>query len=422
MVVLIPHTPQASNDQVYVVPLHNEVEKGLYAFLKRALEEAKENKAKLVVLDVHTPGGLVDAATEIGKLLDNSGIRTVAFVNDRALSAGAFISLHTDAIYMVPNGQIGAAAIIDQEGNMADKKAQSYWKAAMKSAAETNGLDPIYAMAMADPDINLPKYDAGKGKLLTLTSKQAEEVEYSKGTTSNLQEVLTAEGLANSEIIKVEESFAEKIARFITNPVVVPILLSIASLGLIVELYSPGFGIAGSMGLLSLVLFFYGHLVAGLAGYESILLFILGIILIVVEFFVPGGIVGILGAVSIISSIVIAGESVKWMGISLLIAFGIASLAMIIMVKVLGKRMKFFKKIILTDSTTTEKGYVSNINRGDLLGKIAVTITPLRPSGTVLANDERIDAVSEGGYIEKDRQVKIIKVEGSRIVVREIDQ
>ncbi|WP_307255953.1 NfeD family protein [Oikeobacillus pervagus] len=422
MVVLIPHTPQASNDQVYVVPLHNEVEKGLYAFLKRALEEAKENKAKLVVLDVHTPGGLVDAATEIGKLLDNSGIRTVAFVNDRALSAGAFISLHTDAIYMVPNGQIGAAAIIDQEGNMADKKAQSYWKAAMKSAAETNGLDPIYAMAMADPDINLPKYDAGKGKLLTLTSKQAEEVEYSKGTTSNLQEVLTAEGLANSEIIKVEESFAEKIARFITNPVVVPILLSIASLGLIVELYSPGFGIAGSMGLLSLVLFFYGHLVAGLAGYESILLFILGIILIVVEFFVPGGIVGILGAVSIISSIVIAGESVKWMGISLLIAFGIASLAMIIMVKVLGKRMKFFKKIILTDSTTTEKGYVSNINRGDLLGKIAVTITPLRPSGTVLANDERIDAVSEGGYIEKDRQVKIIKVVGSRIVVREIDQ
>ena len=226
--------------------------------------------------------------------------------------------------------------------------------------------------------------------------------------------------MADAKIHTAKESFAEGLARFITNPYVVPILLTIASLGLVFELYSPGFGLPGAMGISSLLLFFYGHYVAGLAGYESLLLFLLGLILIVAEFFLPGGIAGSLGAVAVIGGIIMAGGNVVHMAISVIIALFLSILLVIIMVKVFGKRMNIFKRLILTDSTSTESGYVSNVNRLELIGLEGITVTALRPSGTVKIEDERLDVVAEGSFIENHTKVKVVKVEGSRIVVREL--
>ncbi len=226
--------------------------------------------------------------------------------------------------------------------------------------------------------------------------------------------------LSTDAITYADEGLAVKIARFLTNPVVVPILLSIGSLGLVAELYSPGFGLPGLTGLTSLLLFFYGHYVAGLAGMEAIVFFVLGIAFIVAELFVPGGILGVLGFASIVASLYIASGNVMNMTISLLIAFVIAIVASILLVKVFGKRMKLFNKFILRDSTNTKSGYVSNKSRNDLIGKEGTALTILRPSGTALIIDERVDVVSEGTYIEKGQKIKVVKVEGSRIVVREI--
>ncbi|WP_349237146.1 nodulation protein NfeD [Bacillus sp. REN3] len=415
-----PFGAEAKEKIVYVVPVTETVEKGLLAFLERAVKEAEEADADAIIFDIHTPGGAVDAAGGIGKLLTGTKIKTVAFVNKEALSAGAYISLNTDEIYMVPGSTMGAAAIIDQQGNTAGKKAESYWNAAMKAAAVESGRDPIYAQAMADESIDLPELGAGKGKLLTLTADQALDVGYSEGTVKNMDGLLEKLGYEDAEVRNVNETFAEKVARFLTNPVVIPILLTIGSLGLIIELYSPGFGLPGFAGLTALLLFFYGHLVAGLAGFETIILFVLGIGLILLEFFVPGGIAGIIGFGAIITSFFLATDDVMHMGISLLIAFAASVLFSILMIKVFGKRMKFFKRIILTDSTSTEKGYVSNKNRLELIGVEGVTLTPLRPSGTILIEDERIDAVSEGGFIPKDTKVRVVKTEGSRIVVRDV--
>lgn len=417
---VFPVGASAQGETIYVVPVEKTVEKGLFAFLERAVKEAENDGASAIIFDVNTPGGAVDAAGEIGKLFTTTNIRTIAFVNKQALSAGAFISLNADEIYMVPGAVMGSAAVIDQSGNAADKKAQSYWLAAMRSAAEESGRDPIYAEAMANVDVDLPEYGAGKGELLTLTTDQALEVGYSDGTVTNLADLIETLGFKDPVIKNVEESFAEKLARFITHPVVVPILLSIGSLGLVLELYSPGFGIPGFMGISSLLLFFYGHLVAGLAGYEAIILFVLGLGLIVLELFVPGGIAGIIGFIAVIGSFFLASGNIVHMGLSLLIALILSVLVSILMIKVLGKKVKFFKKIVLTDSTSTESGYVSNKTRNDLIGIEGVTITALRPAGTVEVGDERIDVVSEGGYIQKDKKVKIVKAEGSRIVVREI--
>lgn len=159
---------------------------------------------------------------------------------------------------------------------------------------------------------------------------------------------------------------------------------------------------------------------AGLAGYETILLFLAGLILIIMEIFLPGGIIGLLGAAAVVTSLFMAAGSFTVMAVSLLIAITVSIIAFILLTRVLGKRMKFFKKFILNDSTSTESGYISNENRTDLIGKTGVTFTALRPSGTVIIEDERLDVVSEGSFTAKDKKVKVVKVEGSRIVVREI--
>jgi membrane-bound serine protease (ClpP class) len=417
---LLPQGALAKGKLVYLVPIEETVEKGLYSFLDRALGTAEKNNADLVIFEIDTPGGSVDAAGEIGKRLSNTPIKTAAFVNNKALSAGAYISLNADEIYMVPNATMGSAAVIDAAGNMADKKAQSYWVAAMETAAEQNGRDPIYAKAMAQEEVDIPGSKDGEGNLLTLTAAAAEKAGYSEGTVKDKQELYEALGIQPSDVRNIDESFPEKLARFLTNPFVVPLLLTIACVGLVIELFSPGFGLPGIVGISSLLLFFYGHLIAGLTGYETVGLFAIGIILIFLEFFVPGGITGVLGLLAVIASLFMASGNVVNIALSLLIALAVSITVFIIFVKVLGRKMSLFKKIILTDSTNTEKGYVSNPNRIELIGKQGIAYTDLRPAGTALFEEERIDVVTEGSFIPKGTPIKVIKTEGSRIVVREL--
>lgn len=366
-----------------------------------------------------TPGGAVDAAAAIGKTISETKIKTVTYINQDAISAGSYIALNTNMIYMDEGGRFGAAGIIDGQGNTAGEKAQSYWLSAMRGAAEKGGKDPRYAMAMADKSIAIPELGDDENEFLTLTAAESLHVEYSNGTVSNLDELLGELGMENAKVERMDESFADKVARFVTNPLIIPILLSIGSLGLIFELFSPGFGVPGFVGISSLLLFFYGHLVSGLAGYETIILFAVGILLVLLEFFIVGGIAGTLGIVAIIGSIFLAGGNAYHIAISICIAIAVSIIATILLVKVFGRKMKFFKKIVLRDSTSTEEGYVSNKTRNDLVGKTGITMTALRPSGTVVIGDERIDVVSEGNFIGKDVKVKIVKAEGSRIVVRE---
>jgi len=144
--------------------------------------------------------------------------------------------------------------------------------------------------------------------------------------------------------------------------------------------------------------------------------------LLLIELLLSFGVAGFLGLMAILGSVLLAGGSLQSMSISILIALIAASAGMVIMVKFFGKRLHLFKRIILTDATDTASGYVSAVNRPELVGQIAVTATALRPSGTIRLGDERIDAVSEGRYIDKGKSVKIIKVEGSRIVVRELEK
>ena len=422
--LLIPSIPAFAKDTVYEITINEEIEMGLHEYIKRSIHEAEQARADVIILNMHTPGGTIDAAVKIGKLLDQTAIPTVAFVNTNAISAGAYIALHADHIYMMSTATMGSAAPINTSGNTAGEKVESYWLGEMKSAAESSihKRNPIYAEAMVDGSIELPKLNKPAGSLLTLTAKEALQVGYSEGTVQSLDGVLEALEMVDSEVVSVEQTFAEKLARFITNPIIVPILLSVASIGLVVELYSPGFGVPGTMGLASLGMFFFGHMVAGFAGYETLIVFVIGLILVIAELFVPGGIIGIIGGALIIGSILFAGESFVHMAYSILIAMIIAGLGMVILMKFFGKRLHLFNRLVLKDATTTEEGYVSNTNRVELIGKQGISITPLRPSGTIVIQNERLDVVTEGSYVDASKTVEVVKVEGSRIVVREIQE
>lgn len=225
-----------------------------------------------------------------------------------------------------------------------------------------------------------------------------------------------------AETGQVNESMSGGFTSFLTHPVVVTILLSIAVLGLLLELFTPGVSFPGLVGLTAMLLFFYGHWAEGTVGYDSIILLLVGFGFLFIEFFLPGGVAGFIGLCAILFSILLAGGDLRITGLAILIALIVASAGMVIIVKFFGKRLQLFKKVILTDATDTKSGYVSTANRPELIGQTAVTMTALRPAGTIKLLDERIDAVSEGRFIGAGKDVKIIKVEGSRIVVRELEK
>lgn len=422
LVIVFPSITAFAKGTVYEISVNDEIEMGLHEYLKRGFQEATNAGADTIILNMHTPGGAIDAAVEIGRLIDSTDIPVIAFVNTNAISAGAYIALHADEIYMMPTATMGSAAPIVTSGNTAGEKVESYWLKEMTAAAQSsdNNRNPKYAQAMVVDTIDLPELNQPAGKLLTLTAQEAEQVGYSEGTVASFEALLKELNFAESDIVQVEQTFAEKLARFITNPIIVPILLSIGSIGLVVELYSPGFGIPGTMGLAALGMFFFGHMVAGFAGYETLVLFVIGLILIVAELVVPGGIIGIIGGVLIIGSLLFAGESFVHMAYSILIAMIITGIGMVILMKFFGKKLHLFNRLVLRDATTTEEGYVSNTNRIELIGKRGQSITPLRPSGTIVLDGERLDVVTEGSYVDGGKTVEVIKVEGSRIVVREI--
>lgn len=425
--IFIPHHLTVHSEShpnratVYYIPVEKAVEKGLEEFMKRSFQEAIEAGADHIILEIDTPGGLVDPAGNIARLLRETEIPITAFIRKEAISAGAYIALNADRIVFTPGATMGAAQVIEGNGNAAEDKVHSYWVKEMEESAKLRGRDPIYARAMAETGVELKGIAHNKNGLLTIGAEDALRVGYAEAIAKDREELLQFLEVENPHEVEVKETFAEQIARFVTHPVVIPILLSIGSLGLVLELYSPGFGVPGIMGISALLLFFFGHFIAGLAGLESILLFVVGAILIIIEIFVAGfGLFGLLGVGSIIGSMLLASQSFVQMTISILIAVVVTAVATFITLKYFGNRGPM-KRLVLTAATTTEEGYISNVSRTELVGEIGKTVTPLRPAGSMIVNGERLDVISEGDYIEQGRKVRIIRTSGIEIVVREVE-
>ncbi|WP_025849252.1 NfeD family protein [Paenibacillus ehimensis] len=412
---------------VVVIPVHQMVENGLQTFLQRALQEAQSMGAYYVVLDVDTLGGRVDSAQEIGQLIKNSPVPTIAYVHGKAISAGSYIALNAGKIAMEPGSSLGAAAVVDGAGNEIESvKVVSYWSGQMKAAAELRGRKTQIAEAMVDKNVGVSMPEIGrtvpKGEILTLTAEEALKVGYAEKMAASLQEVVQFIGGEDRPLVTLEPSLAESFARYVTQPWVSMLLLIIGIAGIAIELFVPGFGLPGIIGVLGFGLYFFGHYIAGFAGFEEIALFIAGILLLLIEVFVSSfGILGFLGAACLISGVVLAAYNTKAAAMNLGIAFVIAAVVVAIVVKYF-KHRGVWNRFVLREKLTEEKGYVSVPSRSDLLGQTGKAITPLRPAGTALFGDERVDVVTVGDFVETGRTVKVTHVEGVRVVVKEVKE
>jgi len=422
-------TAEEYGPAVYVIPVKHTVESGLESFLKRAFKEAEKAKAEHIILVINTFGGAVTNAEAIGSLVANSPIPVTAFVEGKAVSAGTFIALNADSIVMQPGSTIGAAAVVNgSTGKLIDDpKTISYWSEHMKSAAESTGRDPRYAIAMVDvnADIKLGDElgrDKKPGEILSLSASDAMKVGYAEHTAKTVEEVISWLDLSNRTVIEVNPSIAENIARWLVSPVVMTILLILGIAGVAIELLIPGFGAPGIVGVSAFALYFFGHYVAGFAGAETIVLFVLGLALLIIELFVPSfGILGLLGGASLITGVTLAAANPMTAFISLIIAV-ILAIVIVAIVARTNKGRGVWNKFILRDKLTTEEGYISAEEKISLLGKEGTAVTALRPAGTVRIGDDRIDVVTSGEFIDANRPVKVIKAEGTWVVVKEIKE
>ena len=430
---------------VTIIPIEGPIEQALLYVVRRGFDQAVRNNSEAIILQMNTPGGAVNSAGEIINLIGKMDIPIYTFVDNGAYSAGAFIALATPKIYMSPGSVIGAATpmMMSPMGGVQDmppdvkEKMTSAVCAMVRAAAEQGGHDPELAECMVRADL---EYKVGrniiskKGELLTMTNTEAEQMIskdktlLSSGTAQNINELLKLLELENAEINFIKTTGSEKFARAIAS--IAPILMLIGMGGLWLEFKTPGFGFFGLLGAVCLILFFFGHHIAGLSGMEDLIFFMIGIILIAVELFItPGfGFIGLSGlAISLFSLVNAMSERLpgSWKPISFefstfsepLINVAIAFIGSIGMLTIVGK---YVPKTVLFSNLSLSETIENHSKKNNLIGSLGITINDLRPSGTAKFNNKKIDVVTSGEFLPKNTKVEIISVNGSRITVKEI--
>jgi len=289
----------APSDLVVVIPIHGAIEPGIGHFLERALDDAEARGATAVILDIDTPGGRLDTVLAMRDAILDSPLRTIAFVNREAFSAGALITIASEDIWIAPGGVFGAATPV-QGGETSDAKTISAVRSTFRATAEMRGRDPAIAEAMVDPAVVIPDLDSA-ASLLTLTSDQAVQWGYADGTAADRGALLASLGLSGAAIDEMSPAITETIVRWVTNPIVASLLIMLGLFLIVADAVFAGFGIAAAAGVCCFALFFWGHLLANLAGWEDLLLIGLGLGLIALEVFViPGfGVAGVGGALAL---------------------------------------------------------------------------------------------------------------------------
>lgn len=432
---------------VVVVPIEGTIDLGLVPFVQRAIDTHPD--AAAIVLDVDTHGGRVDAAVKIRDALLESDVPVVAYVHRRAISAGALISLAADHIAFAPGGSMGAATPVqmgDGEMQPVGEKVVSYMRAEMRATAEATDRDGDLAEAMVDADVEIEGV-VDKGKLLTVTTETARELGLTELVADDLPALLDALGLGEAATVDMSENWAEAFARFVTDPTVSGLLMSLGVLGIMVELYSPGFGIPGTVGVVALVLFFFGHATVALVGWEEVILLTLGLLALMLEVFViPGfGAAGITGIL-----LVMAGLALALIGTPLDVAWDIGEgpgglvdalgrviIALAATIVGMGLVVWLFPRkalpgwLVLDSSIgdhapgTVSSDQAQTESHGasvELVGQSGTAVTDLRPSGKARIDGRIIDVVSLHEYIRAGASVQVTEVEGMRVVVNRVPE
>ncbi|MDP6168738.1 MAG: NfeD family protein [Candidatus Marinimicrobia bacterium] len=427
---------------VYRVPIEGTIDLGLPPFIQRTLDEAESKNAAVVIFDINTFGGRVDAATQIKDAILGADVTTVAYINRRAISAGALISLSCEKIFMTGGGLIGAATAVDMSGKKGSEKVISFMREEMASTAERRGRSKEIARGMVDEELNFTHLVINgdsievndiegrkDGKLISLTTDQAIKYGIADGTAETIDALMDSLGYGSIEIMESSENWSENIVRFLTNPVVASLLTTFGFLGILFELQSPGWGIPGFVGLTCLILSLSVSYIAQLATMSDMIFILTGLSLMLLEMLViPGfGIVGIGGIGFMLYGLYLlllpevpVGEEVLGQAMDgFLIGILGAIVGLILLVKLM-IRSKFWEQLTAPSSQKKDQGFSNTQGWEVLQGQTGTSDTDLHPSGWVVVEGQRIFVVSEGGFIEKGKKVTILSVDGNRVLVREL--
>jgi membrane-bound serine protease (ClpP class) len=426
-----------------VVELHEEVSLGMAAYVERVANRLERDD--ILVLDINTFGGRVDAAVMIRDALLHAGDRgakVVAYVNPRAISAGALISFAADVIVVAPGSTMGAATPVQIEGGKmesVEEKVVSYMREEMRSTAEARGRNGDIASAMVDPDVEIDGLDDA-GKTLTLDGKASLAWGIASFEAHDFDALVAGLGYGGPggkpyTVVEVGWSWAETVAGWLSGSVLSGLLMTIGMLGIMIGLYTGGPPLALGLGAGCLALFFFGHHIVNLAGIEDILLFLVGLSLIAFEVLVPGHILpGVAGLLCVVAALFLGlvdfgtvDFSVQWeagyIGRALSTVFG-SLLATVILGYAAFKLLPdtpFGRGLVLSTAIDVRASDDVQRQAAGIVGEIGETATGLRPSGKVVVRGKRYDAQAESGYIDAGVAVRVVRSDGFHIVVTPVE-
>jgi len=432
---------------VVVVPLRGEISPSLLMFLRRAEKVAESSGASAIIFEMNTYGGRLDSAEEITSALNRATIPTYTFINSNAGSAGSLIALATQHIYMAPVSAIGAAAPVLPTGEdlplTQREKTISYWSALIRSSAMKNGHNPDVGEAFMNKDKEVKIGDRvvhAKGTLLTLNAQEATEKINGKplladGIADSIVDLIQKSGLKGKAVSLGPTGF-EQLAFWITA--LAPLLLLGGIIGAYLEFKIPGASLPGIISAICFALFFLGHYLAGLAGWEVVGLFVLGVVLVIIEilFFAHSTIVfGVVGVFLILASLFWAmidrypGETFFPTGHALAVPLLNLFLALIgaaIVIALLARylpRTSIYRRFALMTSNPPGPS-LAGIPREfatamDLLpGTEGISLSILRPSGKARFLDQIVDVITQGEFIPPNTSITVVRRDGMRVVVK----
>lgn len=433
--------PNGLSGPVVIFPFKSEVDPALHMFMRRALKEAERRGASAFVIEMDTPGGRLDVTLEMLEMLHKTKVPTMTFINPHALSAGAIVSLGTKRIYMRPDASIGAAAVVSGQGEDIGKtirlKLDSFMASKLRAICEENGHNPDVAEAFMVVEKELKMGDKvidSKDTLLSLNGREAARVYDGKpllanGLAETMEEVLKAEKLTG-EVIRMEPTGFEQVAFWIT--MISPLLLMGGIVGAYIEMKAPGFGLPGIVSLICFGLFFGGHFIAGLSGYETAVVFAIGLVLVIVEFFVlPGTFIpGLIGTLLMLGALLFAmvdhwpsspgmpgSADLERPMINFVTALAGTAVIIALLAKILPKTSIYSRLVLTSASVNGPTVTIPMPNLTIKTGDVGEATTTLRPAGKATFGSEVHDVVTGGDYITAGTRVRIVEVDGMRVVV-----
>jgi len=435
--------------KIFTFHINQEIGPAAWRLTQKCFAQAEKYKADVIIIQMNTYGGMLDAADSIRTKILHSKIPVWVFINNNAASAGALISIACDSVFMTKSANFGAATVVNEKGEVVADKYQSYMRSMMRSTAQSHGKvtkivdgdtvvrwfrDPIIAEAMVDPRTKVKGLDSGK--VVTFTATEAIKFNYCEGEATDLKEVIKLAGVQKYEIKEYTATSFDKLMGWLLSPVLQGILIMMMVGGIYFEMQSPGSVIPISIAAMAAVVYFAPLYLEGIAAYWEIIMFVVGVIIVIAEvFIVPTfGVLGIIGIVMIISGLALAMvENVSFeYNSSYIIFHSVKSFAIVTMslfisiilsISMSNKMLKSktFNWMVLNSGLKKDDGFVSGqISNNELVGRIGVVVGMLRPSGKVEIDDEMYDATCEVGFIERGEKVKVVRYESGQLYVKKI--